>query len=69
MSESSKQKVLLGIKEAPVSNSAPAGPKDAPKDVEKWRKFLKKHLKKFVLNLLKIACLFLFFYLIRGYLR
>lgn len=35
----------------------------------KWRKFLKKHLKKFAINLLKIACLFLFFYLIRGYLR
>lgn len=69
MSESSKQKVLQGTKEAPASNSAPAGPKDAPKDVEKWRKFLKKHLKKFVLNLLKIVCLFLFFYLIRGYLR
>lgn len=69
MSESSKQKVLQDIKEAPVSNSVPAGPKDAPKDVEKWRKFLKKHLKKFAINLLKIACLFLFFYLIRGYLR
>lgn len=69
MSESSKQKVLQGIKEAPVSNSAPAEPKDSPKDVEKWRKFLKKHLKKLAINLLKIACLFLFFYLIRGYLR
>ena len=68
MSESSKQKVLQGIKEAPASNSAPAEPKDVPKDVEKWQKFLKKHLKKFVINLLKIACLFLFFYLIRGYL-
>ena len=55
MSESSRQKVLQGIKEAPISNSAPAGPKDAPKDVEKWRTFLNKHLKKFAINLLKIA--------------
>lgn len=32
----------------------------------RWRTFLKNHAKIFAINLVKIACLFVFFYLIRN---
>lgn len=57
----SKEKVLHKTN---GQNNA-SGETNRPK---RWHAFLKKHAKIFAINLVKIACLFAFFYFIRNYL-
>lgn len=62
MGTGSKEKVLR--KTFNEQNNV-SGETNRPK---RWQKFLKKHAKILAINLVKIACLFVFFYLIRNYL-
>lgn len=61
MGTGSKEKVLH--KTNGQSNASGEG-----NDSGRWRTFLKKHAKIFAFSLVKIACLLVFFYLIRNYL-
>lgn len=57
-----KEKVLCKANE---QNNA-SGETNRPK---RRQEFLRKHAKIFAINLVKIACLFVFFYLIQNYLH